>query len=1010
MISKHLTDISALISWSIICCSALLLAGMAPAGEVFIEAETFKASGGWSIIDGVAGKTASGLAMLGGAGGAKDGIATTTVNIKDAGHYHLWVRYSSHPKWRGPFHVTALAGDRVLGDALFDMEFAGDRTKPEDVWKSFEIDLPEGEVTLKLSKHDNLNAGGAARQIDCLLLTMNDKLVPNHLHFGAQTYVRVTLGDGYEKPAYIHIFADHFHAPWYDHYSLGRSGAVASVNVKKADLLKSGESTAWCNITPTIYQDSGAMLHITARHAYTEYAARLRATFEFATAADEKSIVLTLTFDNQPGTVAIFMPPNLRTAENLALMKTDAEIAEATGHLADAHAWPTHGKPLSKFPFFVSANIDNAFTPPDERVRAREQKTLDHFGFTPGHLRHIGGAWLMKDKSYCHPDLEKMRTKFQQAAATFKKEGGRVEDIVFCELTDEPTGQPLDFISKEASYVEPFRAWLRKLGQTPADLLVKDWDAVKLVTREQSSDSPALYYYSQRFRTRALGDFMAAQGALAKEFYGGDFPVLANFSDGAVYGANFFIQGVDYFELLDSPDQNAIWGEDWANGSSSYQCASFNIDLMRAASRERGQLIAHHLVSHANRKAWDIKLKATSEVARGVKIFNSFSYGPTWATHEGGPYWRSHVWQGRPETWTANAAITREIGAVEDLILPAMPAPAKVALLYSTASDVWTVGETHAHGFDRMHTWMALSHTQMPVDIVSEKQAAGGMLDAYRVCYLSGPNLTVTAAAKLRQWVKNGGALWLSAGAASRDEFNRPLHVLDDILPATRSEALPLQSFLASGRYLNTLAIKDEVHWDGGKTSVLAIKQPLQANAGTTTLARFKDGNAAMVHGSAGHGQVICCAFLPALSYIKTALDHRAALQKKIDDKATLTAGEQHDATLIERSYNPWKFPAELRNLILEPVRRAKIKAPVLCDHPLVDVVFMPHDKGIVIPLANYTLEPIHKLTLQITVPRPVTKAESAIRGPLPFQQTTPTTIELSLPLDNNDFVKLTLP
>jgi hypothetical protein len=149
---------------------------------------------------------------------------------------------------------------------------------------------------------------------------------------------------------------------------------------------------------------------------------------------------------------------------------------------------------------------------------------------------------------------------------------------------------------------------------------------------------------------------------------------------------------------------------------------------------------------------------------------------------------------------------------------------------------------------------------------------------------------------------------------------------------------------------------------------------------------------------------------LPALSYIKTALDHRASLQKKIDDKATLTAGEQHDATLIERSYNPWKFPAELRNLILEPVRRAKIKAPVLCDHPLVDVVFMPHDKGIIIPLANYTLEPIQTLTLQITVPRAVTKAESAIRGTIPFQQTTPTTIELSLPLDNNDFVKLTLP
>lgn len=118
-----------------------------------------------------------------------------------------------------------------------------------------------------------------------------------------------------------------------------------------------------------------------------------------------------------------------------------------------------------------------------------------------------------------------------------------------------------------------------------------------------------------------------------------------------------------------------------------------------------------HLVAHAERKAWDIKLKATSEVARSVKIFDSFSYGPIWATHEGGPYWRSHVWQGKPETWTANASITREIGAVEEMLCTAMPAPAEVALLYSTVSDVWTVEETNAYGFDRMHTWMALSST-----------------------------------------------------------------------------------------------------------------------------------------------------------------------------------------------------------------------------------------------------------------------------------------------------------
>ncbi|MEI6537556.1 MAG: hypothetical protein WCN98_19590, partial [Verrucomicrobiaceae bacterium] len=476
--------------------AAIITPLAAQAGEVFIEAESFTSSGGWSVVEGPAAKQASGLKMLGGAGGAKDGVATAKVSIKDAGHYHIWVRYSSHPKWRGPFHVTAMAGERVLADALFDDEFQGKSTRDLETWRSFDAELPEGEVTLKLSKHENKNAGGIARLVDCLLLTMDDKLVPNHLNYGAQTYVRVTLGEGYEKPAYIHIFADHFHAPWYQHYSLGKSGAFASTAVKKTDMLKSGDSTAWCNITPMIFQDSGAMLHITARHAYTEYAERLRATFECATAPDEKSIVRTIKLDNKPGTVAVFTPPNLLTKENLALFKTDHEIAEDTGRLADAHSWPTHGKCPEKFPFFVTAAINNKFTPPDKAVLAREQKTLDYFGFTSEHLRRIGGAWLMNDKSFCNPDIAKMREKFQRSAEDFKKEGGRVGDIVFCELTDEPTGQPLEFAAADPSYAAHFRTWLKSMGKTPAELMVEDWDAVKIVTGEQRNEFPALYYYS----------------------------------------------------------------------------------------------------------------------------------------------------------------------------------------------------------------------------------------------------------------------------------------------------------------------------------------------------------------------------------------------------------------------------------------------------------------------------------------------------------------------------------
>jgi len=983
----------------------LVSAATAQAGTYFVEAESFQTDGGWRVIEGRAARECSGLAALDGAVGKPDGTASTTVAVKDAGRYRIWVRYSSPPTRRGPFRVSAAAGARQLGSETFDLEAEGRGARDTFVWQSFTVELPEGEVTLTLAKHENKNAGTLARHVDCLLLTQDESLVPNHLHFGAQTFLRVTLEAGHDRPAYVHVFADHFHAPWYQHYSLGRSGAVAATSVKKPDQLTAGEQTAWCNITPMIYQDSGAMLHMTARHSYVEYADRLHARFEFATAPDEKSIVRTIEVDNRPAGVAIFLPPNLLAPENLALLKTDREIAEATGKQADAHAWPTHGRRPEKFPFLVSAMIDSASFPRDARVVEREQKTLDYFGFNEHRHGHVRGAWFMLDGSYAKPDTAKMQKQIAAAAEEYKQSGRPVEQIAFAELMDEPTGQPLEFIARDPAYLESFRAWLKKLGKSPADLLVADWDSVRPVTEADRDQFPGLYLYSQRFRTRALGDFMAVQGKLLKEAYGRELPTLVNFSDGAVYGANFCLQGVDYFELLDDDDQNAIWGEDWSSLASTYQCAAYNVDLMRAAARDRGQLIGHHLIAYAGRKPWDVKLKAAGEAARGVKIFNNFCYGPSWATHEGGPYHRSSVWYAKPETWTANAAITREIGAVEDLLVEAMPAKAATALLYSSSSDAWTVKTNLAYGFDRMHTWLALAHAQVPVDVVGERQAERGGLVGYQVCYLSGPNLSQAAAQELTAWVRAGGTLWLTAGAAARDEFNRPLATIEDLLPMKRGECRDLQSHLSAGTFIRLLAAKDHVKGEKLDAEVLSVKQSLEAGSGTEVLARFDDGSPALVRAKVGKGTVYSAGFLPALAYVKPALVARHALDEKV--AAGATDLDADTAAMLARSANPWEFPAAVREFIVAPVETAGVKRPLHCDTPLVDAVYMPHELGILIPLANYANRPVGPCKLTVEVPRPIARVQSAVRGSVPFRLLSDGRVEISLPLENNDFLKL---
>lgn len=1034
------------------CCLFIfaITSGIARAETVFIEAETFQPSSpGWQPTSGE--QRASRAQTLWGADGPGDAIATRTVTLSEAGAYRVWVRYLHVGAWRGPFALSISAAGNEIAKKGFDLEPAAGVTDWTYSWQSLKADLPAGEITLSLAKHEQKNCVGYVRRVDCLLLSTDEQLVPDHLPYGPQTFVRVTFGEDYDRPVYLHLFADHYRDPWYAHYSLGRDGMHKAVQPPATGLARSGEATPWCNLTPTVYQDSGAALNFSVRHDYYDRPARLRAKLEFgrATSAADQDVQVIKTFDvdASPNGVVIIAPPNLESAENIARLKRDREFAEEVGRQADAFDWPTHGRPPVKIPFLVTATLGVHGGQVDAQVSAREMKTLAYFGFNGAHERVLGGLWLTEGNSYCRPALDAMRKRAKDEAEQFRKAGRKLDDIAFCMLTDEPTGQPASFAANDEAYRDAFRAWLRKQGIMPANLLVESWDDVRPVVETERDRRPALHYYTQLFRTRALGDFMAVQRRMIEDAYGRSFPTLVNFSDGAVYHANFCGQGVDYFELLDADDQNAIWGEDWSNNASTYQCAAYNIDLMRAAARKRGQSIGHYLIAYAGRKPWDIKTKATAETARGVKAWMNFCYGPSWSSHEGGPAWRSSLWYARPELWRANAEITREIGAVEDWLLAARPAAAKVGILYNSSADIWTMPGNQAFGFDRMHTWLALTHAQVPVDVVPEREVATGRLDGYQVCYLSGPNLTRSAAATLRAWVEAGGTLWLSAGAAARDEFNRPLSEVEAMLPAVRGEVAEHEAYQNAGRFLSYLTARDTVTWGPEKLEVLSVKQPLAPREGSQVLATFADGKPAVIAGGVGRGRVLMAGFLPALSYIKPALAARLPLEQKIENEqraaerlaaakqaaaigaatnadqpaatnAALAAGGGEDAAgassldagqreLVDRSYNPWEYPAGIRERLLKPVRDAGVEPALTCDTPLIDAVALPCDQGTLVALANHTLRPLGQVKLELRCDRAITGVESVRRGAIQFEQPSPGHVRWSMPLDASDFVKV---
>jgi beta-galactosidase GanA len=338
---------------------------------------------------------------------------------------------------------------------------------------------------------------------------------------------------------------------------------------------------------------------------------------------------------------------------------------------------------------------------------------------------------------------------------------------------------------------------------------------------------------------------------------------------------------------------------------------------------------------------------------------------------------------------------------------------ADVAILYSSSTDIWSIGSpdssgrNFAYGFDRMHTWLALTHAQTPVDILSERDIEDGVLDGYKVCYFSGPNLTQKAAGKLKIWLDNGGTLVLTAGAGTKDEYNQPLTTLEDVLPVTRASMEVPQRFISSGRNIDTLLAKDNVFVGNASLEVLSVKQKQTPEAGASVLGTFNDGSAAIVKGSVGKGTVYSYGFLPSLSYIKEALVQRKAVENKVQNPQLPAANlVVSDEELIGRSYNPWKYPEAVRDVITMPLQEPYVERPLKCSVPLVDAVLMKSSGGLVIPLANYTLQPLEEVKLEVRVAKQIERIESVHHGQLTFKSTG-STIEFFLPLQETDIIKI---
>jgi hypothetical protein len=231
-------------------------------------------------------------------------------------------------------------------------------------------------------------------------------------------------------------------------------------------------------------------------------------------------------------------------------------------------------------------------------------------------------------------------------------------------------------------------------------------------------------------------------------------------------------------------------------------------------------------------------------------------------------------------------------GNIEDALLPARTKQARVAILLSESSDLWETGgrgqgviapgtqESNASQEERKNIWYCLRNHGYLVDLLTENDVAEGRLKDYQSLYVCGHNLDRRDVQPISDWVQGGGRLFLTAGAARRDQYDEPLTDLDQLIGRGAPDAKgvfyggPLRAKLE----LLQLPVLDTVTLTPGKEekattfSVFATREVVAKSHGGNAIATYKDGSTAMISKASGKGTVYYTGLLPGQDYVRKGL------------------------------------------------------------------------------------------------------------------------------------------
>jgi hypothetical protein len=460
-----------------------------------------------------------------------------------------------------------------------------------------------------------------------------------------------------------------------------------------------------------------------------------------------------------------------------------------------------------------------------------------------------------------------------------------------------------------------FRQYLAAKGLSPKDFGKSTWEEVRPLDvttttgpRPWLADPGAALaaYYTRDFNNFATARlftplrqaFASANEAKRQALRSGsadrktaEQPWLYSF---ALRGNTFLMRGhsLEFFDFYRHAD-NAIVYETSNREPRVWSWDSYLCDVQRVVGQTMGIARGIYIKPHRGAPVQ----RMLSAVSRGNTMIYWYTYGPDYT--KGDSF--SQSW----ETLALTSKAAHLLGKAEDVLYGSTWAvSAEIAVVKPETTQRWMnlCGESpHLTAAWENAKWVytALQHAHLPVDPLDEALLLSD-LSHYKIIYVNGSHITAAAASALRRYVEQGGTLYTSGWGLARDESNRPLEALQAVLGLQKRQepqmwyqvqlygATAIEGYDEPGRMLSPApsdamrtvkalvqtqpaqADKPSAAAMAGEFPLVVGREVLQPAASAEVIARFADGQPAVVRNRFGKGQAIVVGFYPGLEYSAT--------------------------------------------------------------------------------------------------------------------------------------------